>query len=110
MLEIAAQAARYGTDIRGYALGAAAVRADGTIVVARNGSAPHPAPAAHAEMRLLRKCDRSTHTVFVARVSARGELALARPCERCMAGLRARGIQRVVYSISTDEYGVVYIG
>lgn len=100
LLELAAAAAAPETDWRRYALGAAGVRSDGTIVVAKNGNPAIPIPESHAERRLLRKLDRGS-VVYVARVRPDGSWGLAKPCKNCLPVLRARGVIQVFYTTNS---------
>lgn len=79
-------------------VGAAGIRRDGTIVVARNGPAPKKEPRAHAEARLIRKLGRGALAVCVARTWADGTLALAAPCPRCANLLDASQCHSVFFS------------
>lgn len=98
MLVLAAEAARPDVDrLRRAFIGAVGVRTDGALVRARNGSAASISPSCHAEARLVKKCGRGAE-VFVARVLKSGELAMARPCSRCRAVLRAKGIKYVTFT------------
>lgn len=107
MLMLAAEAAKPNRDkLRRAMVGACAIRSDGTVVYARNGSAQRPEPSCHAEARLLRKCDRGSK-VFVARVLKNGMLAMAKPCRHCMARLRSKGVQLVAFTVGPDEYQVI---
>jgi tRNA(Arg) A34 adenosine deaminase TadA len=98
-------------DKRSHMLGAVGVRADGTVVSARNGSvvvdrhSSRRHPSCHAEMRLLGKMDVGG-VVYVARVLASGRCALARPCEVCMGALKRR-VSKVVYTIGDGEWGTI---
>lgn len=93
-------AARAGDPARGYRVGAAARRRDGVVVRAHNSAAVGGrCYGGHAEARLIRKLDR-TAVACVVRLWQDGALAIAKPCGRCAAALRSRGVQRVVYSVS----------
>jgi deoxycytidylate deaminase len=57
----------------------------------------------HAEVDALRNAgDTDGAKLFVARVTRGGNLALAKPCSRCMETIRDHGIKKVYY---TDELG-----
>ena len=101
-LELAAEVA-LADDKREHRIGAVGLRADGTIVTARNGSCPNGtrAPSAHAEARLARKLDFGS-IVFVTRVSPGGRWGLAKPCARCLRVLKAHGVERVYYSVAPE--------
>lgn len=104
MLMLAVDAARLDADRKRRAyVGAVGLRPDGAVVRSRNGSAVKVSPHAHAEARLLRKCGAGSQ-VFVARVLKSGETAMARPCSRCRAALRARGITFVTYTTGQGSY------
>ena len=111
MLMAAARAALVGNDKHGerrqFILGAVGLRNDGVFVQSRNLASPLPAPCHHAETRLARKLTPGS-TVWVARVSRRtGGWAMAKPCPNCERRLRSAGVDRVVYTIDDDEYGVI---
>jgi tRNA(Arg) A34 adenosine deaminase TadA len=107
-LHLAAEYATRRQDERGYYLGAIGVRADGAIAHAVNGPALDRFPQAHAESRLARKLTPRS-TVFVARVTRAGELAMARPCPDCWRSLGARGVERVVYSTGPNTFCTEWI-
>lgn len=102
------KAAQYALDgtRKHFFLAAIGVRTDGAQVVARNHHCETPNPSAHAERRALRKCDRGS-VIFVVRMKKDGSFALARPCARCRSAMRTKGIERVCYTISDTEYGVM---
>lgn len=106
-------AARYAAreDERNYQVGALGVRRDGAVVLARNGPLQvlDQSQVAHAEHRLCRKLD-ARATVYVARMNARGDWAMARPCQTCYARLYAKGVRRAYYTISPNEYGHICWG
>lgn len=57
----------------------------------------------HAEVDALlpligKKLDLSRATVYVFRRNCRGELAMARPCPRCMSVIKSLGIRKINYS------------
>lgn len=94
-------------DNRTFLLGSVGVRNDGVLVAARNIAAPDCAPDHHAETRLARKLTPGS-TVWVARVARRdGRWALAKPCRGCERRLRAAGVERIVYTIGPEEWGVI---
>ena len=62
--------------------------------------------AAHAEARLARKIDYGS-VVYVARTLKSGEIAMARPCDRCYAVLKAKGVNKIYYTVNDSEYGVI---
>jgi cytidine deaminase len=93
---------------RHYRLGAVGIRNDGTTVTANNVPCRQLHAQAHAEARLVRKLDRGAD-VYVVRIRRNGTLANARPCYNCQNAMRARGVHRCYYSISNNEYGVLYL-
>ncbi len=94
-------------DIRHFFLGAVALRADGVIVKARNGSSVLPCPHAHAEARVCRKAGRNS-IIFVARIRRdNGEFGMARPCKNCKNKMIRYGIKKCYYTVSSNEYGVI---
>ena len=111
--KIAAEAATLKTDFRTHKLGAVGLRADGALVVACNGpvrvqsakSKCNTDITSHAESRLCKKMD-YYGTVFVARIAPSGYM-LSRPCASCRRILKSRRVQRVYYTISDSEYGVL---
>lgn len=55
----------------------------------------------HAEVDALRQVsDARGATMFVARISKKGEPALSKPCERCSKKLAKAGIKRVCYTVN----------
>lgn len=95
-------------DERRYRIGALGVRKDGTTVFSQNGPALDKCPRIHAEFRLSEKLDVGSR-VWVARLAANGELAMAKPCRNCERILRIRGVYRVIYSVAPNEFGVIYL-
>lgn len=94
-------------DERCFWIGSIGERADGARVRSRNGSAEKVSPELHAEARLLKKLDFGS-TVYVARVIRMNHaLGMARPCRSCRAKMRAKGVKKVFYTISDQEYGVL---
>jgi len=107
LLEVAGQVADLSTDrCRKAFMGAVALRRDGTLVRSRNGITIRPdgpIPSGHAEARVLRKSGYGA-TVYVARVKKDGSLAMAKPCSKCMAALRAMGVEMVYWTISNNDW------
>lgn len=111
MLQMAARAASQGEtrfgQRRQFVLGAVGLRNDGVLVQSRNVASPTPAPEHHAETRLVRKLTPGS-TVWVARVSrATGGWAMAKPCPNCERRLRSAGVEKVVYTLAENEWGVI---
>lgn len=96
-----------GSEVRRYRVGAVGRRSDGTLVYAWNGAVEKPTPCMHAEARLVKKLDYGS-TVYVARTSKEnGRMVMARPCANCYRALKNKGVKRVEYTISDNEYGVI---
>lgn len=111
MLQMAAVAGTRGEakggQRRQFVLGAVGLRNDGVLVRSCNIASPVPAPEHHAETRLVRKLTPGS-TVWVARVSRKtGDWAMAKPCPNCERRLRSAGVERVVYTIDANEWGVL---
>lgn len=105
-LEATKGMARHG-EKRQFLLGAVGLRNDGVIVTSRNVASPDPAPQHHAETRLVRKLTPSS-TVWVSRVAkGTGGWAMAKPCQNCERRLKAAGVERIVYTIGPNEWGVI---
>lgn len=108
LLELAIHTARQrvGKSIS-YNLAAVGSRSDGLIVTAYNvTTAEGPTKVGHAEYRLSSKLTRGS-VVAVARVSACGVPAMARPCRSCQTILRNYHVSRVIYTIAGNEYGIM---
>jgi len=108
LLKVAGEVANLSADrMRKSFMGAVAVRRDGVLVYSRNGSTtpfmPTKTPSIHAEQRLLRKTGDGA-TIYVARLKRDGSFGMAKPCPRCMAGLKARRVEMVYYTISATEW------
>lgn len=97
-------------DYRDHLFGAVGRRKDGTLVTARNIhflNKDYKDNYGHAEERLVRKLDYGS-TVWVVRISVTdGRLKPAKPCKRCENDLRLKGVKKVYYSISENEYGIL---
>jgi len=108
MLTLAAKVANErGNKNRSFLLGAVGIRNDGVIVMSRNISATDHAPRHHAEARLSRKLTPKS-VVWVARVSRKdGGWAMARPCQGCQMRMKMVGVEKVIYTIAPDEWGVL---
>lgn len=106
LLRAAIAAASLGTDTkRRSVIGCVAVREDGAIVQARNGSVQHPMHDCHAEVRCLRKSGLRPR-IFVARVHKNGLAAMARPCAKCMSLLRSKRVVSVTYTTGGSGWAV----
>ncbi len=105
LLDVAAALALSDKNRKNFRLGCVVKRSDGAIVTATNHHTQIPNPTAHAEARALRKSDWGC-ILYVARVIKNGEWALAKPCKRCQAIIRNRGVKTVYYTIGPGEYGI----
>ena len=106
MLQMASRYAAGGIeDEKDYLLGCIAVRRDGAIVCSRNLRTEQPNPMVHAEYRVLRKAGWGA-TLWVARVTRDNKWAMAKPCKKCQAIIKSKGVQKVYYTISENEFGV----
>lgn len=106
-LRIASHMSARGNLLRYYRFGAVGVRRDGTVVYSWNSAVATPTPSCHAEARLCRKLDKGS-TVYVVRTRRdNGKMTMAKPCKHCERLMRIRGIRRVEYSISENEFGVL---
>lgn len=95
-------------DLRAHAIGAVAIRTDGTLVKARNGSDTCPNPAIHAEYRVMRKAGHGA-VVYVARRRKDGRIGLAKPCSHCLCTLRNKGASKVYYTVSEQEFDCIHL-
>lgn len=105
LLEMAAKLALGGNQRRNFRLAAISVRADGAMTWSLNEHTITPNPKCHAEARVLQKSDWGA-TLYVARVIRDGTWAISRPCPRCQAAIRNKGVKKVVYTIGPGEYGI----
>ena len=101
-IEQAANFANKRKDEREFNIGAVGIRSDGAIVQSRN--LPHQVRArhVHAEHRLCKMLDVGA-TVFVARRTKNGELAMAKPCKNCEITLKRSGVKFVYYSVGPNK-------
>ena len=88
---------------KNFLLAAVVKRKDGAITVSSNCNTKRPDPSVHAEYRVLKKADVGCE-LFVARVTRDGQWAMAKPCKFCQARIRNRGVKRVYYTISPNEW------
>lgn len=89
-----------------YQFGVAALRADGVKIYSYNEYALVPTPPGHAEARAAKKLGFGA-IMAVVRLNNSHKWLMARPCERCQAYMLNRGVERVLYSIGDQEYGVL---
>ena len=99
-LKIAGEIALKGQKRRSFYVGAVAVRNDGAIVYAFNGPTRYPVKEVHAEYRISKKLDVGS-IVYIARIKANGDFAMAKPCKTCAKALRSKGVKRAYYT--TDD-------
>lgn len=101
LARLAAEVAGKRNDHRDHQLGAIGIRSDGAIVHARNLPSDRQNYDLHAEARLAQKLDVGA-IVLVVRQRRDGTLGLAKPCKRCQARLRNRGVAAVYYSDNNE--------
>lgn len=89
-----------GVKNRHFLFSCVAVRKDGAIVVNPNIRTMMPMVEAHAESRILRKCDRGA-TLYIVRINRQGNWAMSRPCAQCASLIRNKGVRKVYYSVSS---------
>lgn len=107
-LDRAAEVAANSKHInKSYYLGCVALRKDGVFVTSTNMTiSEHQTPSAHAEARVLRKAGRGA-VVWIARVRKdKCTWALAKPCKKCRALLINYEVEKVIYTIGPNEYGI----
>lgn len=61
----------------------------------------------HAESRAIGRSYHDGATLYSARITRGGNLAMAKPCGNCMARIRAAGISRVFYTIDNNTVGEI---
>lgn len=106
--EIAARVAKSKNDERTFLLGAVGIRKDGALVTSLNRPCQDRNYRVHAERLLVRKLDVNAPIVYVVRVRlCDGSFAMAKPCQDCERALKTKGVRRVYYTISNNEYGII---
>lgn len=103
-LDRAIELARNINDGRHFRHAAVAIREDGTAVQSTNLMTQIPQPRGHAESRVMLKAGWGS-IVYVARVLKNDMPALSKPCHNCEHIMRVRGVRKVFYTISENEYG-----
>lgn len=88
-------------DKRNYWFGAAGIRKDGTIVVARNLPVTERFIRAHAETRVARKGAKEIWVVRVSRLT--GQIMASHPCKHCMREMKQRGVKVIHYMNNFGE-------
>jgi len=98
-------------------LGALALRGGKPIAWAVNRFRNHPRVvddwrdcSVHAEQSLIESCDVSGAIVYVARVTNGGNVAIAKPCRRCLRLLSKAGARRVVWTDDDGHAGMMALG
>jgi len=64
----------------------------------------------HAEVGCIHNIDRSKtsgSTLYVTRISNKGNFLLSKPCPMCKRALKNAGIKRVYYTIDEEEMGIL---
>lgn len=68
----------------------------------------------HAEVNAVQKArnkiDLRGAKIYVARLRPRGEFGMAKPCKLCQHVLVRYGIQRALFSIDENSFGVMRLG
>jgi len=112
--KMASDVANLKEDQRSFHIGAVGIRNDGIIVASSNGRVEleqgnHRGyyAAAHAEARLCRKLDRGSVVFVVRAAKIDGSYKNSKPCKTCQNAMRKRGVEKVYYSITQNEYGVI---
>lgn len=109
MLRLAAEIAVKRIDIRDYYVGAIGIRYDNVMVHARNEASERRNQALHAEFRLVSKLGKNAPIVYVARMAANGQLAMAKPCVYCQSILRSFKVKKVVFSTGYNTWDQMYL-
>lgn len=64
----------------------------------------------HAEADAIRGVSSAEGCVlYVVRIKKDGKFMMSRPCNNCMNLAIRRGIKKIVYSISDNEYGIINV-
>jgi len=91
---------------KNFFIGCIALRRDGVYVRSKNSRVKDPNLNGHAEAKALKKAGRGS-ILWVARVLKDGKTwAIAKPCKKCQALIKNKGVKRVYYTIGPGEYGI----
>ena len=107
-LRLAAKTASISTHHR-FRLGAVLVKSgrvlsQGVNVAKKTPDTPPHRESVHAEVNAIRGVNSPDGgTIYVARLDAFDNMALAKPCEYCIRHMQANGIYRVVFSVSEND-------
>lgn len=94
-------------DERSFLIGSIARRSDGALVSAINSASEYPNRLLHSEYKISKKCDVGS-VIYVCRVRLLdGTFGTARPCQPCRKCLISRGVSKVYYTISQNEFGTI---
>lgn len=107
-LKLAGVIALSKDDNRHFSLGCLGARSDGKIVTALNSPSDRQMREIHAEFKLSRKLDVGS-IVYISRVLKNNSFAMAKPCFSCEKALRSKGVKKVYYTISDNEFGVLFL-
>lgn len=90
-------------------IAAIGIRTDDAIVHACSGGDQMGiSPNTHAEARVLRKMDRFSPVIYVARIRRDTmKFALARPCVTCLPRIKNKKIGKIYYTIDEHEFGCI---
>lgn len=114
MLRVAAKQAASSNHHK-FKLGAVLVRggrvlSSGVNIAKKGPDTPPCRESIHAEVMAIKGAKKTEGaTIYVARLSNAGRLALAKPCEYCIEHMNANGIYRVVFSISDSVAESFYL-
>ena len=94
-----------------YRLGALVIRGGSILGTGHNVTKNNPANtgsnwSVHAEVSALRGIDATHATLYVARITLGGIVAMARPCPACMVAIRAAGVNKIVHTTATGAVTV----
>lgn len=103
-LDLAIRIALGGSEDRNYLIGCVGLRTDGAIVTAYNSWTKKPQHEAHSEFKVCRKINKGS-ILWVSRVLRDGTWACAKPCVKCQALIRNKGIKKVFYTLGPEEFG-----
>jgi len=88
---------------KNFFIGCIALRKDGAEVRSKNSMVKDPNINGHAEFKVLKKAGRGS----ILWVLKDGKTwAIAKPCKRCQALIKNKGVTRVYYTIGPGEHGV----
>lgn len=114
MLRVAAKQAAISNHHK-FKLGAVLVKggrvlSSGFNIPKKGPDTPPCRESIHAEVVTIKGAKKPDGaTIYVARLSNSGKLALAKPCEYCIEHMKANGLYRVVFSVSDSVAESFYL-